>query len=152
MPLVLNRKQTIPLNGQRIIWDLSEDSDRLVSSIPLPGSAVGMTNAESGGNTKCCPFKSCAECMQDNTVKIQTIYFFKTLLAVVLPRNRIFLIQTKIITILIPSRANSQLVPYLLPQLSRKNCKDINKRYFFFFFNLNSFFLLNFLFCIVLAN
>ena len=83
--------------------------------------------------------------------KYKLFIFFKTLLAVVLPRNRIFLIQTKIITILIPSRASSQLVPYLPPQLSWKNWKDVKKR-LFFFFNLNSFFLLNFLFCIVLAN
>lgn len=77
MPLVLNRKQTTPLDAQRIIWDLSEDPDRLVSAIPLSGRAVGMTNADRGGNTKCCPFKSCAECMQENTEKMQTIYFFK---------------------------------------------------------------------------
>lgn len=63
-----------------------------------------------------------------------TNYLFKkkTLLAVVLPRNRIFLIQIKIITIIIPSRASSQLVPYMPPPLSWKNWKDIKKKFFVF--------------------
>lgn len=84
MPLVLNRSKPPPLDAQRIIWDLSQDPDRLVLAIPLSGRAVGMTNADRGGTAHGCPFKSCAECMQENTVKIQTIYFLNFTSVVVL--------------------------------------------------------------------
>ena len=123
-------------HGQGRVWDLSEDPDRLTSATPpTPGSAVGMTNAESRGKIKCSPLKTCTKFKQDNTVKTLTIYFWKTLPAGILLSNRIFLIQI-IITRIFPSIASSQLGSYLPLWVSWKNWKDIRKRVVFVLFFL----------------
>lgn len=116
-------------------------------SQPFPSQEVqlGWLMQKVVGTSNALHLKSCTKPKQDNTVKTLTIYFWKTLLAVVLPRNRIFLIQTKVITIIIPSIASSQLGSHLPPLLSWKIWKDIKKRFLvvwgFCLFNLRSLFI-----------